>query len=184
MFMRLFRLSPHALLYLAASAGTLLYSTTGLAAEKIVFKYGPLRESLPVADLTTFAETGNPSSGLAFFLNAANQNPQEVRKTLTRQVKVDPVVLDKVLNSPIGDVVLDKVGESIHTPAKKADRQAIRSALTLAASDDGKLSLLETIQKYPTQEVQVEGEKLLEAYTQLSELERKIRGLRGLLDVF
>lgn len=181
--MRLFRL-PLRLLCLTASAGSLLYATAGLAAEKIVFTYGPLRESLSVAELTAFAETGNPSSGLAFFIGAAGQDPKEVRKTLTQQVKVDPVIADRVLNSPIGDVVLDKVGESIHTSAKKADRQAIRSALTLSASDDGKISLLETIQKYPTQEVQVDGEKLVAAYTQLADLERKVRGILGLMDLF
>lgn len=182
--MRLLRLPLHLLLGLAVSAGSLIHATAGLAAEKIVFKYGPLQESLAVADLADFAETGNPSSGLAFFIVAAGQKPEEVRKTLTQEVKVDPVIADRVLNSPLGDVVLDKVGESIHTPAKTNDRQAIRSALVLSASNDGKISLLETIQKYPTQEVQVDGEKLLAAYTQLADLERKVRGILGLMDLF
>jgi hypothetical protein len=51
--------------------------------------------------------------------------------------------------------------------ANTASRQAIRSALILSASPDNRVSLIEVIQKYPTAEVELEGERILQAYRQI-----------------
>jgi Alpha/beta hydrolase of unknown function (DUF1400) len=42
-------------------------------------------------------------------LALARQNPQAIRQYLTEPVKVNPVILDKVLNSRIGSVILDQL---------------------------------------------------------------------------
>ena len=166
---------------LAASAGAALYSTAGFAAEKVVLKYGIFQESLSVAELSSFAATGDPSPTLAAYMKLANKKPEEVRNALTKQVKVSPVVLDQALNSVVGERLLDEVGKTVHTGADTANRQALRSALVLSASDDSKISLMEAIQKYPTQEVEVEGDRLVDTATKLSDL---TTGIRKILGVF
>ncbi|XGV97293.1 MAG: alpha/beta hydrolase [Leptolyngbya sp. BL-A-14] len=180
--MRLSRVLLHGCLLLTASVGTLLYSTAGDAAEKVTLHYGIFQESISVAELASFAETGDPSPTLAAYMKLANKKPEEVRDALNRQVNISAIVLDHALNNVIGERVLDEVGTTIHTSTNTANRQALRSALVLSASDDGKISLIEAIQKYPTQEVEVEGDRLVDTALKLSELESGLRKILGVFD--
>lgn len=179
--MRLVFLSLRRALVLMAGAGILLYSTNAVAAEQVVLKYRLFRESISVKELTTLAETGELSSSLRINLALARQDPKEFRRYLTQPVSVNPILLDRVLNSGVGNFLLDEVSQSIHTSSNRANRQALRSALVLSASGDSKITLLETIQNYPTQEVQVEGDRLEDAYLQLRRLEGRLQDLLGLV---
>ena len=173
--MRLLFLSLRRTLVLIASASILLSSTRAIAADQVVLKYRIFEESISVKELTTFAETGELSSSLKINLALARQNPKVVRQYLTEPVKVNFLLLDRLLNSSIGEVVLDEVSQVVHTRSRRANRQALRSAFTLSASSDGNLTLVETIQKYPTAVVQFEGDRLYSAY-------RQLRQLAGLLE--
>ncbi|MFL9454258.1 MULTISPECIES: alpha/beta hydrolase [Nostocales] len=97
---------------------------------------------------------------LSSTLASSGQDPQKVRKYLTEPVKVNLLILDKILNSRVGNAVLDQISQVIYTPSSKANRQALRSALILSASNDKKITLIEIIQNYPTSEVEVDGDKL------------------------
>jgi hypothetical protein len=160
-------------------AGLVAWIATGqaIAAEQVLLKYSILRETVSVAELTALAERGELSSGLRTNLSLAGQNPAEVRKALSRTVKVNPLLVDRLLNSRAGNLVLDEISTVIHTPSGRGDRQALRGALTLATADDGQVSLIEVIQKYPTQEVQVEGDRLVDAYRQIQALSGQLPGV-------
>lgn len=155
------------IILIAIVSSILFSSTNALAAEQVVLKYRIFRESISVDELTTFAETGELSRSLRVNLALARQDPRVVRRYLTEPVKVNFVFLDRVLNSPVGNLVLDNVSQVIHTPSRRADRQALRSAMILSARQDGQISLIEIIQNYPTQEVEVEGDRLQSAYRAL-----------------
>jgi len=154
------------------------------AADQVVLRYGPIEGRISVADLEVLGATGEAPPGLATYLRRANQEPASVQRVLTREVEVNHVTLDRVLNNPVGEIALDQIGDVIQTPAGGANRQALRAALVLAASDDGKLSLLETIRKYPTSEVYVDGPKLLSAYQAISRVEKQARKVTDVLDIF
>ncbi len=159
-----------------------LSNGSAFAAETVLLKYRILRESISVKELTNFALTGELSTSLRINLALAKQDPKPIRQYLTESVTVNPVLLDRVLNSPVGNVILDQISEAIHTPSRQADRQALRAALVLSASSDrnGKsnsLSLIEIIQNYPTAEVEVEGEVLERAYRQLRQLGGNLQDL-------
>lgn len=85
----------------------------------------------------------------------ARQDPKAIRQYLTKPVKVNPVFLDRVLNSQIGNIILDQISQVTYTPSRRADRQALRAALVLSASQDRQVSLIEIIKNYPTNEVEV-----------------------------
>lgn len=159
---------------LAASLGILLFSTSATAAEQVVLKYRILRQSVSVSELTTFAQTGELSPTLQSYLKMARRNPEQVRQILTRQVKVDPILLERALNSQIGEAILDQVGQVIHTPDEQANREALRSALVISAQGDGKITLIEALKNYPTSSVHLDGDRLAqviaEAYGQLTKL--------------
>lgn len=96
---------------------------------------------------------------------------------MTEPVKVNPVLLNRVLNSPIANVVLDEISQVIHTPSRRADKLALRSALVLSASRDREITLIETIQNYPTAVVEVEGERLESAFRLLRRLGGRLQNL-------
>lgn len=160
-------------------SAVLLTSLQAMAAEQVILKYRVFRESVSVRELTEFAQTGNPSPDLQTYLRLSRQNPEAVRQTLVKPVRVNPIVLDRVLNSPVGNVVLDRLGQSIQTPKGGAERQALRAALTLSASGDGNISILEILQNYPTQEVVIDGDRIETAFRQLSDLAARLQNPLG-----
>lgn len=168
------------ILVLVFTACLLTFTAPAFAAERVVLKYGVFRESLSVEELSTFAQTGELSRSLRVNLALARQNPRAIRQYLTQPVKVNPVFLDRVLNSPVGNVILDQISEVIHTPSRRADRQAIRAALVVSASQDGQVSLIEIIENYPTTEVEVDGDRLESAYRQLRRLQTSLQDLFGI----
>ncbi len=168
-------------LFLLVSFSVMLFSTTALAADRVVLKYRIFSESIPVKDLSTLAETGEASMLLQANLALAQQDKEVVRRYLTTPIKINSVLLERLLDSPIGNVALDKISQAIHTPSGQDDRQALHSALINSIRSDGNLSLLNIIQHYPTDVVQVEGDKLESAYRQLSEIEGRLQNLRDKL---
>lgn len=155
---------------LAATASILLFSTNVNAAERAVFKYRILRQSVSVPELARFAETGEVSTTVGAYIRMAGQAPEQVRQPLTREIKVNPLLLYRVLNSRVGDVVLDKMSEVIHTPDKVGSRQALRAAIMTSALSNNQITLIEVLQNYPTQDVHIDGDRLVELYNQLSAL--------------
>jgi Alpha/beta hydrolase of unknown function (DUF1400) len=169
----------HRALILIASTGILLFSNPAFAAERVVLKYRFFRESIPVEALSTFALTGKVTSRFPVDIALGGKNATAIRRYLTEPVKVNVVILDRVLNSPVGNVILDQLSQVIHTPSRQADRQALRSALVLSASKDGQITLLEVIQNYPTSEVEVDGDRLESAYNTLRRLQGSLQNIFG-----
>jgi hypothetical protein len=157
--------------------GMAIFPAGAIASERIVLKYLVFRRSVAVDDLTEFAATGKTTRPLRTYLRMSGQNPEEIRKTLTDEVQVNVVVLDRVLNSPVGDVVLEQLGQYIYTPSQQEDKKAMRSALILSASNDSRISLLEIMQNYPTQEVHIDGNRIREAYQQLENIDDTLGNL-------
>lgn len=177
--MRYRLLSLRRALFLVITICLLLSSVPVKAAERVVLKYRIFRESLSVEELSTFAETGKLSRSLQVNLALARQDPKLIRKYLSQPVKVDPVILDRVLNSPVGNPILDQLSQVIHTRSQKANRQALRSALVLSANVDKEMTLIEIMQNYPTSAVEVDGERLESAYRQLARLQGNLQDLLG-----
>jgi len=140
--------------FLMLNASILLSSNSAIAAEQVVLKYRSFRESISVEELSNFAETGELSTSLRLNLALARQDPRQIRQYLTQPV-VNVILLDRVLNSRIGNFVLDEVSQTVHTPSRQVDRQALRSALVLSASGDSNITLIDN-SELPDQEVEVE----------------------------
>ncbi len=153
---------------------TLIFNpfTKAIAADKIILNYSVLHQSIPVEDLTVFCETEEISPALSDFLRLANQKPQNVRDTLCRKIPVNGVMLSKMLNNPLGGVVLDVFAQVITTPSQKASRESLRGAVVTSALKDNNISIMEVAQSYPTTEVHINGDRLMEIY-------QKIEGILG-----
>lgn len=66
--------------------------------------------------------------------------------------------------------MLDQVSQVVHTPSDRASRESLRSAFVSSALPDGQITLIETLENYPTSEVHVEGDRLAEVAEKITQL--------------
>ena len=162
---------------LVTLTGAFYFSADADAAESVVLKYKFLRGSVSVPELVTFANTGELSNSLKSYLRLAGREPEELRRVLTQEVKVNPNLLSGLLNSPVGEVMLDQVSEVVHTPTNRANRESLRGALVSSALSEGRITLIETLENYPTPEVHVEGDRLVEVAQKFRDLFERLPNL-------
>jgi len=149
-----------------ASFGSLLLGTAAIvlalsqpihAAERLYFTYGPLGRSISIQELRDFAETGEASRQLRWYLNVANLEPERFRAVLTKEIPLSLRFVDRVTYSLPGEFALFQLGQVVHTRSRQANIQALRSSLILSVSEDNRLTLLEFLENYPTQGIYVDG---------------------------
>lgn len=155
-------------LLLGGIISTSLATNPAGAAEQLIVTYGAYQASFAVSDLEILANTGETSASIGFYLELAGLTPEQLRSVLTTQFDVSHNVLDDMLNTEGGEYLLSEVTQVIHTPSQQANIQALRSSLILSASDDRQVSLLELLQKYPTQQVYVNGANLVQLANELN----------------
>ncbi|MBF2047265.1 MAG: alpha/beta hydrolase [Leptolyngbya sp. IPPAS B-1204] len=131
--------------------------------KRLVFRFGPFGRSISVTELSQFAETGEASKTLQGYLELADLDPVNVRSILNQQVTVDFRLVDRALSSLLGEYVLFRISDVLHTSSQQADIPALRSALLLSAADDNRISPIEFLQRFPTQQIHVDGVVLLRA---------------------
>ena len=173
-------LSRRFILSLVAFIGMLSCTAGAEAADSVVLKYSFLRETISVTELSTFAETGELSTKLRVYLKLAGREPEQLRSLLTQEVKVNGVILSRMLNNPVGETMLDQVSQVVHTPTNRASRESLRSALVSSALPDGQVTLIETLENYPTSEVHVEGDRLAEVVQKITQVLGRLPSLPGL----
>lgn len=132
-----------------------------IAAETITLRYGPLGGALPVTDLVTWADRGELSDDLETYLILSQQRPDRVRQILTQRVTMPPALLDRALASSQGTILLEQLSQVLQGPKRTDNNQNLRRALMAAAENDGQISLLELLQKYPTQNVDLRVDRLV-----------------------
>lgn len=152
-----------------------------IAADKVVLTYGFLSMDVPIADLEALAESGETSEELSSLLTLAGQNPETLRTTLTEPIPLSPIVLDYALNSSAGEWMLDQISETIHPASGEAGKLALRSALIGASSDDRQVTLLEVMQLYPSPEIVVQGDRLVETYNTVYDVIEPLQDLADIL---
>ena len=151
------------------------FSRKTIAADTVVVKYGWLRETVSLEELKNFSQTGETSTKLDFYLKASKQDPERVRKILSKPIPVDGVMLSDMLNNPLGGIVLNSFSDVITTPSKRASKQSLRGALVTSALDNNDISIIEVLENYPTSEVHLEGDRLMETYDKIESVLKILR---------
>jgi len=143
-----------------------------LGAERIYFIYGALERSIPVSSLQTYAKTGKADSDLAPYTKRFSPKQQtDFRRLLVNRINLDPVAVSQFFYSPIGEALLTRLGQFVQTGAGLSGFYSIRGALILAAADPHGLTLLNVLQKFPTDGIRVDLARVLQT---TGDLERMI----------
>ncbi|MEG3860418.1 alpha/beta hydrolase [Microcoleus sp. herbarium12] len=143
-------------LFLGASGSLLSSSSRALGAEKIVLTFGPIRQTINISDLEDFAKDGTTTPTLKQIIGFSKIDPKILQGLIGLQIGLKPANLARVIYSTPGEKITDEIAQAIRTQRRTESGKALRAAVILASGDDGKVSLLEMLQKYPLPEVYVD----------------------------
>ncbi|MBG1242347.1 alpha/beta hydrolase [Nostoc sp. NZL] len=154
---------------------TFLTATPGLGAERISFYYPPFGEfSLSVDSLETFAKVGKIDQDFSFYASRATpQQLAQLRDLLQQKFNVTPTLVSQVTYSPIGEQVMQQLGELLLTESRQNGFYAIRASLILAAVDQEGLTVVNLLRKFPSNTVRVNFTEGLRIVDDLSQLLKK-----------
>ena len=147
-------------LLLGASASILSTSSRAFGAEKIVMTFGPIRQTINISDLEDFAKDGTTTPTLQQIIQFSKMDAQILRGLIGLEIGLKPANLARVVYSAPGEKITDEIGQVIRTQRRTESGKALRAAVILAAGDDGKVSLLEVLKKYPLPELYVDVDSI------------------------
>jgi hypothetical protein len=96
---------------------------------------------------------------------------------MTLELGVDVAQLADALYSRTGETVAKSIGEVITTRSGYESDKALRAAIILAAADDGRISFLEVLQKYPTSDMYIQVDKINEVVARVEDLLENLQDL-------
>ncbi|MEH2363254.1 alpha/beta hydrolase [Nostoc sp.] len=154
---------------------TFFTATPGLGAERISFFYPPFGEFyLSVDSLETFAKEGKIDEDFSFYASRATpQQLAQLRDLLQQRFNVTPTLVSQVTYSPVGEQVMEQLGELLLTESRKNGFYAIRASLILAAADQNGLTVVNLLRKFPSNTIRVNFTEGLSIVDDLSQLLKK-----------
>jgi predicted dienelactone hydrolase len=140
------------------------FATPSPAAERVSLTYGFLEISTSVEALRDYAERGEVNDELAPYLDFLNEEQRsQFRSALQVQKEIGPVEMSQFLYSSIGSNILNSLGDIIRTPSRRNGAQGLRSALVLAAAEPEGLSLLGVLEKFPSNHLRIDSQRVFQA---------------------
>lgn len=139
------------------------------SADNIFFVFSPLITSLRVESLEQFAKDGTVNQNLGFYLNFARvdeEQKQEFREALTTPVKVDPVLLSRILNTDEAERLLNYFGSVINVRGGRNGKYLLRGALIKSAMQEDGLTLLNVLQNLAL-DIQIDIPRILDYSDQI-----------------
>ncbi|MFK8183114.1 MAG: alpha/beta hydrolase [Phormidesmis sp.] len=149
------------------------------AAERVVVKIGPLQQSVELSDLESFANTGEVPDSLRLYQRFLTpQVRQSLQQTLSLDPKMSDRIIEDVLNSENGDLLLNSLSQI----APNLTLQQLQGAIRLAASQGDGLSMLGILQAIPQDTIEVDMSAAIALASQLNLSNLESRSLSGVLE--
>lgn len=159
-----------------ATAGLWLLAVPSRAADRLIISYGVLERTITMADLETFASTGQLSAQLRAYNRYFNLSPDQLdqaqRALTTPAEMLSPVGIAQFLYAQQGVRLLEELTRVVRTPARVGDFSALRAALILGAvRAEGGVTLLDALRAYPLEAIRID---LAEGFVVAEEINRAI----------
>ncbi len=166
MKLSLFRLNTPVILsfFLAISLGLLpeiISPKSALSAEKIRLVYGMFNCSLSVKTLETYATTGEITDEFKFYAKFLDDNTLiQLRHWLQKKFYRDRVIIYRYTKSNEGEELLQEIGSVVSTHSQRNGFYAIRGAIILAAGEGESWTILDVIDEFPGENLQINTKEL------------------------
>lgn len=159
-----------------ATAGLWLLALPSRAAERLIISYGALERTVSMADIETFAATGQLTPQLQAYNRYLQLSPAQLNQAQqalnTPAENLSLVGIAQFLYTPQGERLLRELTRVVRTPARVGDFSALRAAIILGATnaEDG-ITLLDVLRAYPLEAIRID---LLEGFVVAEEINRAI----------
>ncbi|MDJ0900636.1 MAG: alpha/beta hydrolase [Xenococcus sp. MO_188.B8] len=113
----------------------------------------PLKFSLSISSLETFAADGTVDRSLADYMRFAGANEEDkerFREILLKRAEIDPILFSRLLRTEMGEDLLSRWGQHIAIQGGRNGKYALRGALIQSAFDENGLSLINILRHLPT----------------------------------
>ena len=131
-----------------------------MAAESVEFFYGKIRARVRVESLEIFVRENRLEQDLRLYARLLEpEEMAEIRSILGESANLNTQVVFSFLNSPQGNTILHYLAQIIRNSDQVPDVRALRTALAEAAADEGGLSLLTILQRYPAPNLKIDLER-------------------------
>ena len=135
---------------------SLLTVLPGWSAERIQFFYGPFEPTIWVEDLDRFAEYGEITDRFRFYAKRLSDEQLDSLQTfLNRRFDINSVMISQFTYSPVGERLMERVGQVVQTDNFLNGFHAIRAAVILAAADDEGCTVINIIRHFPLRTIQL-----------------------------
>jgi predicted dienelactone hydrolase len=144
-----------------------------VGAERLTFVYPPFGEfSIAVRDLEIFAQERRITPDLAFYLKRIPPAQQaQLQNLLQRRFQLSPVYVSQLTYAPLGEKMLDRLGNLFQTDSRANGRYALRSALILAAADKTTgFTITNVIRQFPGHRIRLNLDEALAVADDLANL--------------
>jgi predicted dienelactone hydrolase len=132
------------------------FSRPVLSAERVQLSYGVVQRSIPIKSLEIYAKTGKIDNDLATYARYVNKKElEQLRKVLLAPISLNTVEVSQFLYTPIGERLLERLGEIIQLESRLNGFYAIRSALILSAAQKENFTLLDVLRNYPSNAISI-----------------------------
>lgn len=139
-----------------------LQAAPAVSAERVSFQAGPLKRSLPIDALETFAKTGKIEPDLQFYARLAGKDAMaQLRTILNRRFKLSPVVISRLSYSPLGEDAIRQLGDLIRTSSGQNGFYALRASWLLASANPDGFTLLDLMKQFPSRDIVINASELL-----------------------
>lgn len=120
------------------------------ATDRIYAKYGPIEISVSVESLQVYAETGKVNWELfPYFLFLKPYHQKTLNEFLQMQFGVGSLQVRQSLNSPMGKIFLQSLGEMIRVRDGENGSYALRKTLFEVTENSREFTVFDLLQKFP-----------------------------------
>ena len=127
-----------------------------LSAENINFVYGPFNCSLSVKSLETYAKTGEITSEFRFYTKFLDEKTlAQLRHWLQKRFDSNHVEIHRYTRTPEGELMLQELGGVLKTHAEGNGFYALRAALVQASANRSGWTIIDVINEFPSEDVQI-----------------------------
>ena len=127
-----------------------------LSADNIRFVYGPLNCSLSVKSLETYAKTGEITREFRFYTKFLDQETlAQLRHWLQKRFDSNHVEMHRYTRTPEGELMLQELGAVLKTHSERNGFYALRSALVQASANESGWTIIDVIDNFPADHVQI-----------------------------
>ena len=171
----LYRLRRYKLPLAIATLGSILIlQLPTYPAEKIKFNLSLLGFKIYVADLERFAESGQISDRLKFYLQKIpSEQREKFRDFLQQSYDVDPVFVYRFSRTSVGTELLERLGDIVQIPENINGFYGLRAAVVKSAAYPEGVNLINFLKSFPT-DIKLNLGEVLELVKKITDGEKEV----------